>query len=121
VPADDGLRLDDDKDVRPARPQARPTEPKGAVGHAHAWATRCAPEVGQLLAKGEVFERQFRAGVEGGTQRPDEVEKQGYHRETMQGVGGHGQTNLQISATVGKRAAMNRSPEVRTLVQRFRA
>jgi hypothetical protein len=54
-----------------------------------------------LLAKGEVFERQFRAGVEGGTQRLDEVEKQGYHRETMHGVGGYGQT----SATVGKRAA----------------
>jgi hypothetical protein len=57
-----------------------------------------------LLAKGEVFERQFRAGMEGGTQRPDEVDKQGYHRGTMHGVGGHGQTNLQISATVGKRA-----------------
>src|ERR1019366_5482674 len=39
VPADDGVWLDDDQDIRPARPQARQNEPKGAVGHAHAWAT----------------------------------------------------------------------------------
>ena len=29
-------------------------------------ATRCAPEVGEPLAKGEVFESQLRSGAEGG-------------------------------------------------------
>jgi hypothetical protein len=79
VPADDGLRLDDDKDVRPARPQARQNEPKGSVDLAQARAARGASEVGQLLAKGEVFERQLRAGAEGGTQRSKDVHTQAGH------------------------------------------
>jgi hypothetical protein len=37
------------------------------------------PEVGQLLSKGEIFERQLRAGVEGGTQRSDQAHEQGGH------------------------------------------
>ena len=55
VPANDGVWHDDDMHVCPARPEAKENEPQSAVGHAHAWATRCAPEVGQLLPKGEVF------------------------------------------------------------------
>ena len=102
MPADDGLRLDDDKDVRPARPQARQNEPKGSVDLAQARAARGASEVGQLLAKGEVFERQLRAGAEGGTQRSKDVHTQAGHGWIMHEVGGHLSPNV---ATVGKRPA----------------
>jgi hypothetical protein len=37
------------------------------------------PEVGELLAKAEVFERQLRAGAEDGTQRSKEAHEQGGH------------------------------------------
>ena len=40
---------------------------------------RRVPEVGQLLAKGEVFERQLRAGAEDGIQRSKEAYEQGGH------------------------------------------
>ena len=42
-------------------------------------ATRRVPKVGQLLAKGEVFERQLRAGAEGGTQHSKKAHEQGGH------------------------------------------
>ncbi len=58
----------------PAR-HTRPREPKGAGSHAHEWATRCAPEVGRLLAvagEGRGFRAQLRAVEDGGTQRSKE-------------------------------------------------
>ena len=64
MPADHGVWLDDDKHVRPARPQARQNEPEGPVCHADAGPTRRVPKVNQLLTKGEVFESQLRMGTE---------------------------------------------------------
>jgi hypothetical protein len=79
VPADHGVWLDDDKHVRPARPEPGENEPEGAVTLAQARAAGGALEVGQLLAQGEVLECEVRAGAEGGTQRSKEAEEQKTH------------------------------------------
>jgi hypothetical protein len=70
---------DADKHIRPARPQARQDEPEGPVCHTDAGPARRVPKVGQLRAKGEVFERQLRSGAEGGVQRSKEAHEQGGH------------------------------------------
>ena len=65
VPADDGVWLDDDQHIRPARPQAGESEPEGPVNPSQAWASGGAPEVGELLAKSEVFECEVSSGAKG--------------------------------------------------------
>jgi hypothetical protein len=79
VPPDHGVWLDNDKHVRPARPEPGKHEPEGAVTLAQARAAGCALEVGQLLAQGEVLDCEGRAGAEGGTQRSKEAEEQETH------------------------------------------
>ena len=41
---------------------------------------RCATQVGKLLAKGHVLDRQVRAATEGGSQRSKEAQDHGRHR-----------------------------------------
>jgi len=79
VPADHGVWLDNDKHIRPARPEPGKHEPEGAVTFVQARAGRGALEVGQLLAQGEVFDCEVRAAAEGGAQRSKEAEEQGTH------------------------------------------
>jgi hypothetical protein len=83
VPADHGVWLDDHQDVRPARPEPGEHEPEGAVGLVEAWASRRAPRVGQLLAKGEVLQGKIRTRAAGRAQCAKDPEKQGRHRAMM--------------------------------------
>ena len=59
--------------------QALQNEPESPVCHADAGPTRRVPKDGQLLAKGEIFEHQLRAGAEGKTQRSKKANEQGSH------------------------------------------
>jgi hypothetical protein len=59
--------------------QALQNEPESPVCHADAGPTRRVPKDGQLLAKGEIFENQLRAGAEGKTQRSKKANEQGSH------------------------------------------
>ena len=58
-----------------------------------------------LLAKGEVFERQLRAGAEGGTQRSKEAHEQGGHGWIMHEGRKSQSDRSSIVVTVGKMAA----------------
>jgi hypothetical protein len=60
------------------------------------------PEVGQLLSKGEIFERQLRAGAEGGTQRSEEAHEQGGHGWIMHEGRSSRSDRSSIVVTVGK-------------------
>ena len=80
VPADHGVRFDDDKHVSPARPEPGEYEPEGAVTLAQARTARGAPQVGQLLAQGEVLQGEVGASAEGGPQGSKQAQKQGDHR-----------------------------------------
>jgi len=109
VPADHGVWLDNDKHVRPARPEARQNEPEGTVALAQARAAGCALEVGQLLAQGEVLDCEVRAGAEGGTQRSNEAEEQGTHRVIMHDGEAWRLDSLSIIATVGRHTSRTTS------------
>ena len=109
VPADHGVWLDNDKHVRPARPEPGENEPEGAVTFAQARAGRDALEVGQLLAQGEVLDCEVRAGAEGGTQRSKETEEQGTHRVIMHDGEAWRPNPLSIIATVGKHTSRTTS------------
>jgi hypothetical protein len=71
VPADDSIWLHDDEHSRRARPQAGENEPEGAVARSQPRAARGAPEVGELLAQGEVLDDQVGARTEGRAQRDE--------------------------------------------------
>jgi hypothetical protein len=118
VPADHGVWLDDDQHVRPARPEPGEHEPEGAVTLAQARAARGAPEVGQLLAQGEVLDCEVRAGAEGGTQRSKEAEKQGTHRVIMHDGEICWLAPLSIIATVGKHTSRTTSWRTKSLLSR---
>jgi hypothetical protein len=105
VPAEHGVWLDDDQHVRPARPDMGKDQPERAIARAQAGAARCAPQVGQLLAKGKVLECKVRAGTEGGTKGSEEAEDQGNHRPMMHDgrpIVAHG---CSVIASVGKSTA----------------
>ena len=109
VPPDHGVWLDNDKHVRPARPEPGKHEPEGAVTLAQARAAGCALEVGQLLAQGEVLDCEVRAAMEGGTQRSKEAEEQGTHRVIMRDGEAWRPNPLSIIATVGKHTSRTTS------------
>jgi len=109
VPADHGVWLDNDKHVRPARPEPGKHEPEGAVTFAQARAGRGALEVGQLLAQGEVLDCEVRAGAERGTQRSKEAEEQGTHRVIVHDGEAWRLTPLSIIATVAKHTSRTTS------------
>jgi hypothetical protein len=86
--------------------QARQKEPEGPVCHADAGPTRRVPEVGQLLAKREVFERQLGTGVESRAQRSEEAHKQGGHGWIMHEGRQSRLNRSSIVVTVGKMATL---------------
>src|SRR5262249_30752257 len=69
VPTDDCLRLDDEKGVRPARPQPPKGDPEGSVGGPD---ERASPrrQGGKLLARGKVLEQEIALGTEGREKHP---------------------------------------------------
>ena len=83
MPADHGVGLDDDEDVRPSRPEPGKDDPERAVGLAQVRAARGALQVGQLLAQGEVLQCEVGPAAEGGPQRAKEAQEQVDHRAMM--------------------------------------
>src|SRR5450631_420650 len=83
VPADHGVRLDDNQHVRPARPETGEDHPERAVAVAQARAARRTTQIGQLLAESQVLDGQIRAGTEAGSQRSKDAQNQGSHRVMM--------------------------------------
>ena len=83
MPAQHGVWLDDDQDIGPARPEQGKDQPERAVAVAKAGADRFAAQVRQLLAKGQVLDRQVHVGTEGGTQGSKKAQDQGNHRAMM--------------------------------------
>jgi len=104
MPADYGVWLDNDKHVRPARPESGEDEPERAVDSAQAGAARGAPQVGQLLAQGEVLQGEVGAGAKGGTQHPKKAKEQREHRAMMHDGRPTWPGRLTIVDTVGKPA-----------------
>jgi len=83
MPADHGVWLDDDQHVRPAGPEPGQDEPESTVDRVQARASSSALEVGQLLAEGEVLQKQVLAGLEGGAQRAKESQEEAKHGDRL--------------------------------------
>jgi hypothetical protein len=90
----------DDEDVRPARPEPGRADPEHAVGLAQVKAARGAPQVGQLLAQGEVLQCEVSPAAEGGPQRAKEAQEQIDHRTMVHDGGPAWPAPLPIVATV---------------------
>jgi hypothetical protein len=56
MPADDGLRLDNQEDIGPAGPEATEGGPEEAVASIQGWPRSLAFEHGELLAQSEDFQ-----------------------------------------------------------------
>lgn len=66
MPANDGIRLDDDQSVTPLREPATSQDPKPAIGVAKPWPGLPAPENDQLLPKVQILSDQSEFGFEEG-------------------------------------------------------
>jgi excisionase family DNA binding protein len=64
VPAQDGSRLNDDEDVVPAGPRPRERDPEEPVGPVERRARAATLKNGQLLAEGEILQRERAASSE---------------------------------------------------------
>ena len=102
VPADHGVWPDDDQHLRRARPESGEDEPEDAVDSAQERAARGAPQVGQLLAQGEVLKGEVGLGAEGGSLRAKEAQEQREHRAMMYDGGLAWPGPLSFVVTVGK-------------------
>jgi hypothetical protein len=58
MPPDHGLGLDEHEDIEPARPESAQGDPEQAIRAADAWTSGGAGERRELLAQGEVLERE---------------------------------------------------------------
>ncbi len=65
MPTDDGLRLDDDQRLAPARPQAREDDPKNPIDHPKRWPRPFPLQDSYLLAKNEYLCVECRAAQKG--------------------------------------------------------
>ena len=78
VPPDDGLRLDDEKDIGPATPEASQGDPEDTVG-----GTEAGPLLPrhscELLPKGKVLEQQLAARTERGAERREQCREEAKH------------------------------------------
>ena len=78
---DHGVLLDHDDHVLSSATRSGERKPQRLDHGPETSPTRRVAQVGRLLAKGEVFERQLRAGTKGGTHRSKEAHEQGGHRK----------------------------------------
>ena len=65
MPTDNGLRLDDDQRLAPARPQARQDDPENPIDHPKRWPEPFPLQDSHLLAEGEHFCVECRAAQKG--------------------------------------------------------
>jgi hypothetical protein len=69
VPADDGLRLHDDENVRPAGSKAAESSPEESVQPVKDWSRSFAFEHRNLLSEGEDFESRITPTVKENSER----------------------------------------------------
>ncbi len=79
MPADDGLWANEAQGVAPGRPAAGEPDPEDAVRWREARTLGTMAQKGQLLAEGEVLERQMSARPQGGGERAQQNEQEGTH------------------------------------------
>jgi hypothetical protein len=85
-----------------ARPEPGKDDPERAVGRTQVRAARGAPQVGQLLAQGEVLQCEVGPAAEGGPQRAKEAQEQVDHRAMMRDGKPAWPGQSPIVATVGE-------------------
>ena len=66
VPADDGLRLDDDEHLFPAAPSAAEHGPEGSIKVGEGWPRRHGLEDRELMPKSQVLEGELASRLESG-------------------------------------------------------
>ena len=66
MPSDDGLRLEEQQDLLPVRPEAPQTHPEQSVGGVEFGFTWLAFEHGELMSERQVFKQQLGMALEAG-------------------------------------------------------
>ncbi len=80
MPAQNGLRPDQDEGRAPLVPDPRQVHPEGPVGTAQLGSGRLVAEDGKLLTEGEILQSQLRAVPEEGAEEQEDDSEDG-HRD----------------------------------------
>jgi hypothetical protein len=79
LPAQDGIGRDNDEHPPPAGPDSGQAGPEQAVGRAEPRAGGCSLVDGELLAQGQVLERELAMAAEEEGEEPEQVKYEGDH------------------------------------------
>ena len=86
VPADNGIRLYNDKRCAPRTPKSGKQNPKEPIRHSNLWPPVCPFHYGQLLSKRKVFGSEIRIDLELRRYEQNKISKRFYHDYSLAGA-----------------------------------